>query len=36
VIEVRRQTLFQRNAKDHPTEEYHYYLSSLPPPSWEI
>ena len=31
VIEVRRQTLRQRHSKEHPTEEYHYYLSSLPP-----
>lgn len=31
VIEVRRRTLRQRHSKEHPTEEYHYYLSSLPP-----
>ena len=31
VIEVRRQTLRQRHSGEQPTEEYHYYLSSLPP-----
>lgn len=31
VIEVRRQTMRPRHAKEQPTEEYHYYLSSLPP-----
>ncbi len=31
IIEVRRQTLRQRHNKEQPTEEYHYYLSSLPP-----
>jgi predicted transposase YbfD/YdcC len=31
VIEVRRQTLRQRHSKESPTDEYHYYLSSLPP-----
>ena len=31
VIEVRRQTLRQRHSKETPTDEYHYYLSSLPP-----
>lgn len=31
VIEVRRQTMRQRHSKEQPTEEYHYYLSSLAP-----
>ena len=31
VIEVRRLTMRPRHAGEHPTEEYHYYLSSLPP-----
>jgi predicted transposase YbfD/YdcC len=31
VVEVRRRTMRQRHTKEHPTEEYHYYLSSLPP-----
>ena len=30
VIEVRRRTMRQRHSKEHPTQEYHYYLSSLP------
>ncbi len=31
VVEVRRRTMRQRHSKEHPTGEYHYYLSSLPP-----
>lgn len=31
VIEVRRRTMRQRHSGEHPKEEYHYYLSSLPP-----
>lgn len=31
VIEVRRHTMRQRHSRETPTEEYHYYLSSLPP-----
>jgi predicted transposase YbfD/YdcC len=31
VIEVRRVTLRQRHSKEAPTEEFHYYLSSLAP-----